>query len=142
MALMWCCNTLEVIDSPPKFRIPSALGLLSQTGVAYAGFEYTVASWLKAGDQSPLLPSQCTDPLKDHAEAVLKRLAMGDRLIDALNTVNPQFPPRQIGADLLCPVMPMIIKGDPHARIVNVHLSPSEWENNPNSRSQWFFVLP
>ncbi len=142
MALMWCCSTIKTGPGFLQPPIPDRLGLLQKTGVAYAGFEDDVASYLKAGDRNTLQSSlQCPDPLKFHGEKVLQLLASGKPLNEAVETANLLFPPRlnKLAGDVI--VLDMKILGDGYSRLVNVYLTGAEREGHPEAVNKWFYVL-
>lgn len=140
LALMWCCDTLSPVGGVDT-RHSASLNLLNRVDAAYAGFADTVATWLKAGDRSPQLPSACNDPLCLHGKKVLELLANGKTLSEALAAANDAYPPRQIVISGSCPVLDMTIKGDSRTKIVNVYLSETEWIDYPGARTTWFVVF-
>ncbi|BBO24207.1 MAG: hypothetical protein L6Q31_05355 [Fimbriimonadaceae bacterium] len=144
LAVFHACETLSTQSSnfnPKAFRLlplayPNPASVYQNKG--YAGFANLVYYEL-------IQPSGQT--LDRHAATLFQFLASGHRLQHALNLTHGDDPdvetqpywPRSRNAGTL---MRMIVRGDPHTRLVNVYLSASEWLANASDRDSWFWILP
>ncbi len=127
LVLMYACSTFAGGDDPPvSFRVylPGATIL----NKAYTGFDAIVWSAIDTA-------SGATVGLDSHSNKVLTDLMVASFIKEAVDAANLRYPPTtDFGV-----YVPMQIKGDAYARLVNVYMSQGEWSDT--WRHSWYRVF-